>query len=112
MLNEIVLSHRIPKEAILRGDVNHLIRIADKNKWSEGSPFYLKETHWDEKPIKIIIVESSEQVAKRISEDILVKAYYRNRDDFKFKWEEKWYQKWDAKAWVIEFRLFNGNGQG
>jgi len=105
MLNEIIISHRIPKEAILSCDVNHLIRIADKKKWSEGLLFYLKDSHWDESPIKVVIVSAKKQIAKDIPEEVLRKCYYRNQKEFKTLWEEKWYQKWDANAWVIKFKL-------
>lgn len=104
-INEIIVSKRIPREAILKGDVNHIIRIANKNKWSKNSVFELKESRLDKKPIKVIILDSSEQVAKRIPEEILTKCYYRNQDDFKNKWVEKWHQKWDGEAWVVKFGL-------
>lgn len=109
MLNEIIFSKRIPKEAIINGDVNHLIRIADKNKWSKNSVFELKESHLDENSIKIIIVSSNEYIAKCIPNYVLKGCYYKNREEFEKQWE-RLCQKWEGKAWVIKFRLLNGNG--
>jgi len=104
--NEIILSKRIPKEAILSGEVNHLIRLAEKNKWSKGSVFELKYSYMDKESIEVVIVDSIEQVAKYISEDVLIKAYYHNKDEFRQQWE-RWSQKWNdySNAWVIEFKL-------
>lgn len=105
MLKEIVISNRIPIETILNGDVNHIIRISEKNKWRQGSIFDLK-CHKDKESTKVIIIESTEQVAKDISEEVLTKCYYRNREKFQEKWE-KWYQRWDASAWVVKFSVTN-----
>lgn len=107
-INEIIISHRIPKEAILNGEVNTIIRIAAKNKWSQGSIFDLKCSHQDKESIKVIIVESTEQIAENISEEVLTKCYYRNREKFREKWE-KWYQKWESNAWVVKFGLLPSN---
>ena len=106
MINEIIVSRRIPKEAILSGKVNYLIRLAEKNKWSKGSIFQLKYSYMDKEAIEVVIVDSREQVAKYISEDVLAKAYYKNQEEFKNQWQ-KWSQKYDdyASAWVIEFKL-------
>jgi hypothetical protein len=104
MLKEIVISHRIPIETILKGEVNHIIRISEKNKWKPGSIFYLKCSHKDPESIKVIIEDSKEQVAKDISEEVLTKCYYRNREKFREK-REKWYQRWDARAWVVKFSV-------
>ena len=76
MINEIVISHRIPIEKIISGEVNHIIRIAAKNKWSPGSIFDLKCSHKDSESMKVIIEDSKEQVAKDISEEVLTKCYY------------------------------------
>ena len=73
MLKEIIISHRIPIETILKGEVNHIIRISEKNKWKPGSIFYLKCSHKDPESIKVIIEESTEQVAKYISVEVLIK---------------------------------------
>lgn len=105
MLKEIVISHRIPIETILKGEVNHIIRISEKNKWKPGSIFYLKCSHRDKESIRVIIVESTEQVAKDISEEVLTKCFYRNREKFREKWEI-WNQNWEmGSAWVIKFDL-------
>jgi hypothetical protein len=108
MLKEIVISNRIPIETILNGDVNHIIRISEKNKWSQGAIFDLKCSHKDKESIKVIIVESTEQVAEDISEEVLTKCYYRNREKFQEKWE-KWYQRWESSAWVVKFGLLPSN---
>jgi len=108
MLKEIVISHRIPIETILKGEVNHIIRISEKNKWKPGSIFYLKCSHKDPESIKVIIEESTEQVGKYIPDEVLLKCYYRNKEKFRQQWE-KWYQKWDASAWVIKFGLLPSN---
>jgi hypothetical protein len=94
MLKEIVISHRIPIETILKGEVNHIIRISEKNKWRTGAIFDLKCSHRDKESIKVVIEESTEQGAKDISEEVLNKCYYKNREKFREKWE-KWYQKWE-----------------
>jgi len=108
MLKEIVISNRIPINAVLNGDVNTIIRISEKNKWRQGSIFDLKCSHIDKESIKVIIVEATEQVAKDISEDVLTKCYYRNPEKFRQQWE-KWYQKWDASSWVVKFGLLPSN---
>lgn len=104
VLKEIVISNRIPRNAVLNGDVNTIIRISQKNKWSPGSIFDLKCSHKDKESIKVIIEESTEQVAKDISEEVLTKCYYRNREKFRQQWE-KWYQRWESSAWVVKFGL-------
>ncbi|OGM12037.1 hypothetical protein A2Z22_01890 [Candidatus Woesebacteria bacterium RBG_16_34_12] len=104
MINEIIISHRIPIETIISGEVNHIIRIGAKNKWTAGSIFDLKCSHRDNESTKVIIEESTEQVAKDISEEVLTKCYYRNREKFRQNWE-KWYQRWESSAWVIKFGL-------
>jgi hypothetical protein len=71
-INEIIVTNRIPHEAILNGEVNTIIRIAEKNKWSPGSIFELKFSYKDKESIKVVIEESKEQVAKFISEEVLV----------------------------------------
>jgi hypothetical protein len=102
MLKEIVISNRIPIETILTGDVNTIIRISEKNKWRQGSIFDLKCSHQDKESIKVIIVESTEQIAENISEEVLTKCYYKNREKFLQNWE-KWYQRWESSAWVVKF---------
>ncbi len=104
MLKEIVISNRIPIDAVLNGDVNTIIRISEKNKWRQGSIFDLKCSHKDSESIKVIIEETTEQVAKDISEEVLNKCYYRNREKFREKWEI-WNQKWESSGWVIKFGL-------
>ena len=108
LINEIVISNRIPRNAVLNGDVNTIIRIASKNKWSPGSIFDLKCSHKDSKSMKVIIEDSKEQVAKDISEEVLTKCYYRNREKFRQQWE-KWYQRWDSNAWVVKFGVLPSN---
>ena len=103
MINEIIISNRIPKEAILSGEVNTIIRIADKNKWKTGSIFGLKFSYKDKESITVIIEDSKEQVAKDISDEVLITSGYKNRNKFREQWEEKWNQKWNSKAWVIKF---------
>src|SRR5659263_631680 len=105
MLKEIVISNRIPIETILNGDVNHIIRISEKNKWSQGAIFDLKCSHKDKESIKVIIVESTEQVAEDISEDVLGKCYYGNGEKFRGKGENG-YKKGESSAWVVNFGLF------
>ena len=104
MLKEIVISNRIPIDAVLNGDVNTIIRISEKNKWKTGAIFDLKCSHRDKESIKVIIEESTEQIAKDISEEVLTKCYYKNREKFLQNWE-KWYQKWESSAWVIKFSI-------
>jgi len=53
-------------------------------------------------------VDSKEQVAKSISEEVLVKSYYKNKEKFRQNWE-KWYQRWESSAWVIKFGLLPSN---
>ena len=108
MINEIVISNRIPINAVLNGEVNTIIRISDKKKWRTGAIFRLKCSHRDKESIKVIIVESTEQVAKDISEEVLVKSYYKNKEKFRHNWE-KWYQRWESSAWVIKFGLLLPN---
>jgi len=108
MLKEIVISNRIPIDAVLNGDVNTIIRISEKNKWRQDSIFDLKCSHRDKESIKVVIVDSKELLAKDISEEVLSKCYYRNREKFREKWE-KWYQRWDASAWVVKFGLLPSN---
>ena len=108
IINEIIISKRIPIEAILSGEVNQIIRIAWKNKWSTGAIFGLKCSFKDKDSIKVIIVESKEQVAKNISDEVLDKCYYKNREKFREEWQ-KWYQEWDSTAWVIKFKLSDVN---
>src|SRR5659263_33019 len=108
MLKEIVISNRIPIETILTGDVNTIIRISEKNKWRQGSIFDLKCSHQDKESIKVIIVESTEQIAENISEEVLTKCYYKNREKFLQNWE-KWYQRWESSAWVVKFGLLPPN---
>ena len=105
MLKEIVISNRIPINAVLNGDVNTIIRISEKNKWKPGAIFDLKCSHRDKESIKVIIEESTEQIAKDISEEVLTKCYFRNQEKFREKWEI-WNQKWEmGSAWVIKFGL-------
>ncbi len=106
MINDIVISNRIPKDAILSGKVTHLVRISAKNKWRTNSIFDLKYSYVDERSIKVRIIESLEQQVKCISEDVLKRCYYRNQAEFKEQWE-KCFQQWDdnAKAWVVKFEL-------
>jgi hypothetical protein len=100
MLKEIVISNRIPIDAVLNGDVNTIIRISEKNKWRQGSIFDLKCSHIDKESIKVIIVDSKELLAKDISEEVLSKCYYRNREKFREKWE-KWYQRWESMSIAV-----------
>lgn len=110
MVNEIILSKRIPAKAILSGEVNHFIRIADKQKWKNGSLFELKSSYRsNDNLIEIIVVNSEEVVANCIPEDVLRKCYYRNREEFKTKWEDNWYQQWEGKCWLIKFKLRGRN---
>jgi len=104
-INEIIVTHRIPHEAILNGEVNTIIRIAKKNKWSPGSIFELKFSYKDKESIKVVIEDSKEQEAKYISEEVLNQCFFKNRGKFRYYWEEKWYQKWDARAWVVKFKV-------
>ena len=108
MINDIIVSKRIPKEAILCGNVTHFIRISKKNKWRKNTIFELKYSYLDEKSIKVRILKSYEQQVKSISEDVLKGCYYRNKAEFKDQWE-KWFQTWDdgAKAWVVTFKLLD-----
>jgi len=104
-INEIIVTNRIPKEAILCGEVNTILRIAKKNKWSPGSIFELKFSYKDKESIKVVIEESKEQVAKYISEEVLYQCFFKTRGKFREYWEEKWYQRWDARAWVVKFKV-------
>lgn len=108
MINDIIVSKRIPKEAILCGKVTHFIRISKKNKWTENSIFELKYSFLDEQSLKVRILKSLEQQVKSISEDILKQCYFKNQAEFKDQWE-KCYQNWDdnSKAWVIAFELWD-----
>jgi hypothetical protein len=108
MLKEIVISNRIPIDAVLNGDVNTIIRISEKNKWKAGDIFDLKCSHREKESIKVIIVESTEQIAENISEEVLIKCYYKNREKFLQNWE-KWYQRWESSAWVVKFGLLPPN---
>jgi len=108
-INEIIVTNRIPKEAILNGEVDTVIRIAKKNRWSQGSIFELKFSYKDKESIRVLIEDSKEQVAKNISDEVLNKCFFSNREKFRYYWEEKWYQKWDARAWVVKFGLLSYN---
>lgn len=110
MINEIVISHRIPIEKIISGEVNYIIRIAEKNKWRPGSIFYLKCSHQDKESMKVIIEDSKEQVAKDISEEVLTKCYYKNLEKFRQQWE-KWYQRLESSAWVISAGAYDNGRQ-
>ncbi len=108
MINDIIISKRIPKEAILSGKVTYIVRISKKNKWSKDSIFEIKFSYLDEQSIQVRIIELLEQQVKCISEDVLKRCYYRNQAEFKDQWE-KWFQNWDngAKAWVVAFKLLD-----
>jgi hypothetical protein len=58
---------------------------------------------------QVVIEESKEQVAKFISEEVLNQCFFKNRGKFRYYWEEKWYQKWDARAWVVKFGVLPYN---
>ena len=73
-----------------------------------GAIFDLKCSHQDKESIKVIIVESTEQVAKDISEEVLNKCYYKTKEKFRQQWE-KWYQRWESSAWVVKFGLLPSN---
>lgn len=108
IINDFVISKRIPKDAIICGKVTHVVRISKKNKWKKKCIFELKFSYLDEKSIKVRILESVEQQVKSISEDVLKRCYYRNQAEFKDQWE-KCFQTWDdgAKAWVVTFELLD-----
>jgi len=104
IINEIIISNRIPRTAVLTGEVNTIIRIADKNKWRPGSIFGVKFSNKDKESIPVLIEESKEVVARDISAEVLLTSGYKNQNKFREQWEN-WNQKWNSKAWVIKFSV-------
>lgn len=105
-MSDIILPKRIDKKSVISGEINYLIRIGNKNKWTRNSIHNLKSTHNDPDPIKITIIKSEQIYVTNLSLNILKHCGYSTIDSFKEQWEN-WYQTYDdfAKAWLINFEL-------
>jgi len=83
MSNELILPRRITKSQIISGNVDYLIRIGDKNKWSRNAVFNVKESHIDSNPISVVILKSEQVYITNLSLDILKRCGYNSKNDFK-----------------------------
>lgn len=105
--NEIIISNKILIADVLSRKIDYLIRIGDKNKWTNGTIFDMKESFTSKTSIPVRIISSEKVYVDQLSFDILTRCGYQSQAKFKSQWED-WFQTWDifATAWLIHFELY------